>query len=160
MESLSIDQHDKWGRFGLWMHLGMDPFTGRIAWMKVWWCNRNPRLIIGFYLDAARKVGGILIAHSQRFLTLIYSQTGIPLFSMSDRGRENNGVANIQTVVRHRLDPSLIGTLQHYFCVQTDNIKSESTWSQVRRQWSPGFEDVLEFGVRNGLYDPSKALEK
>jgi hypothetical protein len=58
MEYWSIDQHDKWGRFGLWHHLGIDPFSGRIAWLKIWWCNRNPRLLINYYLDAGRQVGG------------------------------------------------------------------------------------------------------
>ena len=28
MEYWSIDQHDKWGRFGLWLHLGIDPYPG------------------------------------------------------------------------------------------------------------------------------------
>jgi hypothetical protein len=50
MEYLSIDQHDKWGRFGLWLHLATDPFSSRVAWLKIWWCNRNPRLLISYYL--------------------------------------------------------------------------------------------------------------
>ena len=58
MEYWSIDQHDKWGRFGLWLHLGIDPYTGRFAWLKIWWCNHNPRLLINYYLDAGRQVGG------------------------------------------------------------------------------------------------------
>jgi hypothetical protein len=62
MEYWSIDQHDKWGRFGLWLHLGIDPYAGRFAWLKVWWCNRNPRLLINYYLEAARKVGGMFLA--------------------------------------------------------------------------------------------------
>jgi len=62
MEYWSIDQHDKWGRFGLWLHLGLDPYPGRFAWLKVWWCNRNPRLLINYYLEAARKVGGMFLA--------------------------------------------------------------------------------------------------
>jgi len=58
MEFWSIDQHDKWGRFGLWLHLGIDPYSGRIAWLKIWWCNRNPRLLISYYLEAGCQVGG------------------------------------------------------------------------------------------------------
>ena len=60
MEYWSIDQHDKWGRFGLWLHLGTDPFTGRLEWLKIWWCNRNARLLMDYYLEAARKVGGMI----------------------------------------------------------------------------------------------------
>jgi hypothetical protein len=45
MEILCMDQHDKWQRFGLWFHQGQDSYPGRLAWMKIWWNNRNPRLI-------------------------------------------------------------------------------------------------------------------
>ena len=93
MEYWSIDQHDKWGRFGLWLHLGIDPFTGRFAWLKTWWCNRNPRLLINYYLDAGRQVGGRIISHCQSFshcLTSI-SPIGIPLMTMSDRGQDMHG---------------------------------------------------------------------
>ena len=58
MEYWSIDQHDKWGRFGLWLHLGIDPYSSQIAWLKIWWCNRNPCLLISYYLEAGRQVGG------------------------------------------------------------------------------------------------------
>ncbi len=60
MEYWSIDQHNKWGKFGLWLHLGIDPYSGQFAWLKIWWCNQNPRLLINYYLEAARKVGGTL----------------------------------------------------------------------------------------------------
>ena len=54
----SCDQHDKWKRFGLWLHLGLDPYPGQLQWLKVWWSNRNPQLIGGYYLEAARKRKG------------------------------------------------------------------------------------------------------
>ncbi|KIL56954.1 hypothetical protein M378DRAFT_16621 [Amanita muscaria Koide BX008] len=161
MEFWSIDQHDKWGRFGLWLHLGIDPFSGRFAWLKIWWCNCNPRLLINYYLDAGRQVGGrVLFNHSP----IVYGLTstspiGIPLMTMSDRGRENNGIANLHTTIRHQLDPSLRGTLQHRWCINKMNIKAEAGWSQFRSQWAPGFEDLLDFGVNNGLYSPSDPLE-
>ncbi|KAG1787807.1 aconitase C-terminal domain-containing protein [Suillus variegatus] len=50
------DQHDKWLRFGLWLHISLDPFTGWINWLKVWWTNKNPRLIARYYLDCCRKL--------------------------------------------------------------------------------------------------------
>jgi hypothetical protein len=53
------DQHDKWKRFGLWFHNNLDPFTGFNHWLKVWWTNRNPRLIAGFYIESIRKHGGM-----------------------------------------------------------------------------------------------------
>ena len=52
------DQHDKWGRFGLWLHTGLEAFSGEINWIKIWWTNKNPRLVAGFFIDACRRVGG------------------------------------------------------------------------------------------------------
>lgn len=53
------DQHDKWGgKFGLWLHCSLDPYTGWINWLKVWWTNSNPRLITKYYLDTCRNIGG------------------------------------------------------------------------------------------------------
>ena len=80
--------------------------------------------------------------------------------TMSDRGQENNGIANLQMTIRYRLDPSLWGTLQHQWCINKMNIKAEAGWSQFRSQWAPGFEDLLDFGVNNGFYSPSDPLEK
>lgn len=80
--------------------------------------------------------------------------------TMSDPGRENNGIANVHTLLCHHLDPSLHDTLQHRFCPEKTNIKSEIGWSQFRAQWVPGFEDLFDFGVNNGLYTMSDPLEK
>jgi hypothetical protein len=52
------EQHDKWKRFGLFLHNGVDPFMMYNNWLKVWWTNRNPRLIVWYYLEVARKLGG------------------------------------------------------------------------------------------------------
>lgn len=46
-----IDQHDKWKRFGLCLHAAVEPFSGRIIWMKIYWTNSNPRLILSYYLE-------------------------------------------------------------------------------------------------------------
>lgn len=53
------DQHDKWGpRFGLWLHNSIDPFTGWNNWLKVWWTNKQPRLIASYFLNTVRDYGG------------------------------------------------------------------------------------------------------
>ncbi|KAJ7303717.1 hypothetical protein DFH08DRAFT_918758 [Mycena albidolilacea] len=138
MDILCIDQHDKWKRFGLWPHLGIDPYPGRILWLKIWWTNRNPVLVTSYYLEACRKAGGI------------------PLITQSDPGGEHYGIANCHTSTRQRLDPSLEGTLQHRWMKDKMNIKPEATWSQMRRQFTSGFENILDAE----LYDINKPLEK
>jgi len=52
------DQHP---RFGLWLHNNIDPFTGYNNWLKVWWTNKNPRLIAGCYIEMVRAYSGASI---------------------------------------------------------------------------------------------------
>lgn len=55
---IAVDQHDKWKyKFGLALHTGIEPFAGRIQWIKVWWTNSNPRLILSYYLDEVERTG-------------------------------------------------------------------------------------------------------
>jgi hypothetical protein len=60
MAVLAMDQHDKWGQYHLWLHVGIEPVSGYVAWLKIWRTNHNPRLIAKYYLDAIRELGGIL----------------------------------------------------------------------------------------------------
>ena len=85
---------------------------------------------------------------------------GVPIITQSDPGTDNYGVANAHTVIWHRLDPGLANTLQHCFTDGHNNILSEIKWSVFRRNFSPGFEDILEQGVQDGLYDVNNPLEK
>ncbi|KAJ7644524.1 hypothetical protein FB45DRAFT_691567, partial [Roridomyces roridus] len=39
------------------------------------------------------------------------------------------------------------------------NVKPEVGWSQLRRRFTPGFEDILDVGVNMGWYDPKVLLE-
>ncbi|KAF7288816.1 hypothetical protein HMN09_01363400 [Mycena chlorophos] len=56
-------------------------------------------------------------------------------------------------------DPSLADTLQHRWMNEKKNVMPEIAWSQLRRRFAPGFEDVLDVGVNNGWYDPKSLLE-
>ncbi|KAF8233819.1 hypothetical protein L208DRAFT_1062343, partial [Tricholoma matsutake] len=51
------DQHDKWGQFGLWLHAGLEAFSGEINWLKIWWTNKNLRLIAKYYIDTCQQIG-------------------------------------------------------------------------------------------------------
>ena len=50
--TLNTDQHDKWGPwFSLWLHNIIAPFMGYNNCLKVWWTNKNPHLIAGYYIE-------------------------------------------------------------------------------------------------------------
>ena len=90
----------------------------------------------------------------------ISNLVGVPIITQSDPGVENYGVANAHTSIWHRLDSNLSNTLQHRFATGHNNIISEIKWSVFRRDFSPGFEDILEHGINSGWYDVNDALEK
>jgi hypothetical protein len=151
----AIDQHDKWQRFGLRLHLGLEPYSGKILWLRIWWSNSNPKLICRYYLDVARALGGVspsIISADYNWL-LTPQLEGIPLVTQSDPGTENYGVANAQTFLRHLYDARLGGTIQHQFMRKKKNVKPEIAWSHYRQQCAPGFEMLIDEGVHTGLYD-------
>jgi hypothetical protein len=57
-EVWTVDQHDKWLRFGLFLHVGMESLSNSVLWLRVWWTNKNPRLIARYYLEVAAKLQG------------------------------------------------------------------------------------------------------
>lgn len=138
----AVDQHDKWLRFGLALHTGIEPFSGKIMWMRIWHSNRNPQLILSYYLDVVTDLGYI------------------PLVTQSDAGTENFGIANAQTMLRQWHDQSLVGTLQHRWMRVKKNVMPEIAWSQLRRRFTPGFESILEQGVQQGWYDCDNTLQR
>lgn len=153
MEIIAFDQHDKWKRFGLYLHLGLDPFLGRLQWLKIWWTNRNPGLVCSYYLEACRKEGGMCPILANIIFVAHREYSGIPLLTQSDPGSENNAIANAHTYARQKLDPSLVGTLQHLWMKDKSSIKPEIMWSVLRRNFTPGFENLLDEGVHAGLYN-------
>ncbi|KAG2344574.1 hypothetical protein BDR05DRAFT_947268 [Suillus weaverae] len=132
---------DLWLRFGLGLHTGVEPFSGRIMWIRVWHSNRNPQLILTYYLEIIQKLGYILMV------------------TQSDPGTENYGIANAHTMLRQMYDPALQGTLQHCWMRTKKNVKPEITWSQLQRWFTPGFETLLDEGVQSGWYDSDNTLQ-
>lgn len=153
------DQHDKWGAlFGLWMHCCVEPFSGFILWMQIWWCNRPGQLVMSYYFNTVRRLGcesSMLFATSCSHCHLV-----APMFTQSDGGSENHAAANAHSYLRQRLDPNLRGTRQHrWFVGKGKNIKPEIIWSQLRLRWTPGFQRLMQFGVDKFWFDPTNTLD-
>ncbi|KAG6378350.1 hypothetical protein JVT61DRAFT_14075 [Boletus reticuloceps] len=158
----AVDQHDKWQRFGLRLHTAVEPFSGRILWLKVWHSNRNPQLILSYYLACAQDFGCTYIHFTQTlnlWRTYCCSLLVIPMITQSDPGTENIGIANAQTLLRQMHDPTLQGFVQHRWMRTKKNIMPEIIWSQFRRRFAPGFEALLEEGVDAGWYDSDNTLQ-
>lgn len=155
----AMDQHDKWKRLGLRIHLCTEAFVGKLMWLVVWWTNSNPTFIAGQYFKAIDSNGGRYTLFSVGTNPDI--GTGyLPCVTQSDLGTENYGVAYAHTTMRHHLDETLAGTLQHNWLGGHRNVKPEAEWSMLRSMWSPGFEDMLESGVLEGWYNPANKVDK
>ena len=69
----AIDQHNKWLCFGLTLHTGIEPFSGRILWTKVWHSNCNPQLILSYYLESVEFFGCKCLANTK--LLILFANT-------------------------------------------------------------------------------------
>ncbi|THU75737.1 hypothetical protein K435DRAFT_880248 [Dendrothele bispora CBS 962.96] len=83
------------------------------------------------------------------------------LITQSDPGSENFCLAKGHTFIRQALDSSLHGTLQHRWMREKKTIPPEILWSNLRRRWTPGFEDILESSnfIERIRYDPKDPLQ-
>ncbi|KAJ3870327.1 hypothetical protein EV359DRAFT_59244 [Lentinula novae-zelandiae] len=137
-----VDQHDKWReKWKLGLHVGVEPMSGQILWLEIWHTNRNPKIVASYYLDWVKASGYM------------------PLVTQSDPGTENYGIANAHTALRQWHDPNMVRTLSHRWMNRKKNIKPEIIWNQVRRRFSPGFEEILLVGINQGWYNCENPLE-
>jgi hypothetical protein len=146
----AMDQHDKWKQFGLFWHGCLDGFTGKILWLVVWWTNSNPWFVCTQYLKAIKNFSGTLPLFFIIGLSSIF--IGAPCITQSDHGTENFNVTYAHTHLHHQLDPSLSGSIQHQWMHGHSNIRPEQMWSQFHRMWVPGFENLLQEGIRQQWY--------
>ena len=147
------DQHDKWGQFHLWLPARLEAFLDEINWLKIWWINKNPRLIVKSDLNTCWRIDSRSV-YPTLGVTYDYCIVGILIITQSDPGTENNGVANAHIMIWQCLDPNLANTLQHHFTTGHNKILSEIKWSVFCQDFSPDFKDM------NGWYDVNNTLEK
>ncbi|KAJ7939733.1 hypothetical protein B0H13DRAFT_1850502 [Mycena leptocephala] len=85
--------HNKWKyKFGLALHSCLEPFVGYIQWLKIWWTNSNPRLILSYHLDTVEESGYM------------------PLVSQSDPGLQHRWMNKKKNT--HRLEQWLVQSEQ------------------------------------------------
>ncbi|KAH9924836.1 hypothetical protein B0H21DRAFT_712436 [Amylocystis lapponica] len=120
---LAMDQHDKWKRLWSIFTCCGGAVCRADCMLKIWWTNRNPRLITSFYLEAARKAGGV------------------PLVTQSDPGSENFGGEQYQTeiaggLLRRHFTPGFEALLDEGhlrgYTIQTRSLKER--WNSTSRR--------------------------
>jgi hypothetical protein len=85
---------------------------------------------------------------------------GAPLVTQSDPGTENYNIAYAHTFIRHALDTSLEGTIQHQWIRTCKNVKPKAAWWRLRAIWVPGFEEMLEIRVVQQWYNTDNITDR
>jgi hypothetical protein len=58
-------------------------------------------------------------------------------------GPEDFCIAKGHSFIRQSLDPDLVGTLQHRYMKEKNNLPPKIAWSNLCCNFTPGLEDIL-----------------
>ena len=127
-----IDGWDKLKPYGFCVHGCIDGFSRRLLWLEVRSTNKNPTVVVQFFLDTVSQLGGV------------------PRMLRMDKGTENGLIADMQTLLR-----LLNGGAVDETCViqgkSSANQRIEAYWSQLKKGgggwWRDFFRDLRDSGA-------------
>jgi hypothetical protein len=126
-----VNQHDKWLRYSLSLHISIEPFSGHIIWIRVWHSNQNLQLILSYYLDILKALGHKSYLFFKIIFLLVYLLRYMPMVTQSNFGSKNFKIANTHTMFCQWHDPVLQGILQHSWMWSKKNTMPEIIWLQL-----------------------------
>ncbi|KAF7373543.1 hypothetical protein MSAN_00564700 [Mycena sanguinolenta] len=143
-EEWSMDGHDKLNKVGFGI-LGLrDKWGRKYLHYRVFPSNRYADTTGVFYLECAKKHGGI------------------PTQVSSDRGSEVRDAYAFQTTLRQQfapdLDPSLIPPWM--FLDSTRNITVESGWRPLFYTWGVNVLEFFQSGLDDGFFEPGNYIHE
>ena len=125
-----LDGYDKLKPYGLCIHGCIDGYSRYIVWLRVYSTNHDPKLVAGYFMDAAEEL------------------MAVPKLVRGDRGTENGHVAAMQTF--------LAGEGSFLYGRSTSNQRIEAWWGVLRRQcgqfWMDVFEQLKDSGQFGGSF--------
>ena len=106
--------HDKLKPFGFSVHGCIDGFSRKLIWLKVGSSNKNPNVIVHYYLDAISELGGV------------------PHVIKADDGTKH---ALIEPIHRYLRSINEKEGIENAFSITTSpqNLKIETYWSILPR---------------------------
>lgn len=134
-----IDGNDKIKPFGFCISGAMDGWSRKIIWLEVDRTNKDPKLICSYYLQAIRKVNVV------------------PLVVRMDRGTENVGIADIQTLFRSN-DNDDLSRCSVMFGSSNHNQRIERFWNYLRKVLLQSYMDIFKDLEMSGVLEMTNFL--
>lgn len=129
-----IDGYDKLKPFGFSIRGCIDGYNRRIMWLEVRVTNKNPRVIVKYFINCIRQI------------------EGVPRVVRADCGTENVRVAAAQRFLRRDCADGLSGQKSFMYGKSTSNQRIEAWWGQLRKSCAQWWMDHFKSLRITGLY--------
>ena len=129
-----MDGCDKLKPYGVCIHGCIDGYSRRIMWLEVAATNKNIRLIVKYFIDCIRQVGGL------------------PRVVRADCRTENVRVAAAQRFLRRDCADGLAGHKSFMYGKSTSNHRIEAGWGQLRKNCAQWWMDHFKTLKTSGLF--------
>ena len=130
-----IDGNDKLKPFGFCIHGAIDGFSRKMLWLKVSESNKDPEIIVSYYINALKKL------------------SGAPRKIRADRGTENVHICSSQRFLRRHHIDACAGEKSFQYGRSVSNQRIESWWSYLKKDtlevWVNYFKDLRDQGLYN-----------
>ena len=120
-----MDGYDKLTQFGICIHGCIDGYSRNLIWLEAFHTNKNPKVILGYYLNAVAKLGGC------------------PRRVRADMGTKNGDVAQIQMFLRRNDDEIFSGPKSFLYGASTRNQRIEAWWGYLRKHCMQYWMDIF-----------------
>lgn len=128
-----MDGWDKLKPYGFCVHAGIDGFSRRLLWLEVSTTNKNPNVVVDYFLSTVQQLGGV------------------PRLVRADKGTENIWVSAMQKLLRMNQGDNLAGHNSFIQGKSSANQRIESYWSKLRQGgggwWMDFFKDLRDSGI-------------
>lgn len=128
-----IDGWDKLKPYGFCVHAGIDGFSRRLLWLEVSDTNKNPNVVVDYFLSTVQQLGGV------------------PRLVRTDKGTENIWISAVQKLFRMNQGDNLAGHNSFIQGKSSANQRIESYWSKLRQGgggwWMNFFKDLRDSGI-------------
>ena len=129
-----MDGYDKLKPFGIAISGCIDGYSRQLIWLEAYITNNDPRVILGYFLEAvSSRHGGLRRVRA-------------------DMGTENGHVEQEQTFLRRNHDDCMAGPKSVLYGKSTTNQKMEVWWSFLRKHSAQYWMDILHTLKEDGLF--------